>query len=96
MKRVREKHMLEADESSVKLHFASTLRDMPSHEVLAKHSAWKIFSVTFLPFTHTIYNLITYKSKRGYLKRKTLDRFFTTQHTHFLERELLILNEKSL
>ena len=88
--------MLEAEESSVKLHFASTSRDMPSHEVPAKHSAWKIFSVTFLPFTYTIYNLITYKSKRGYLKRKTLDRFFTTQHTHFLERELLILNEKSL
>ena len=56
-------------------------------------------SVTFLPFTHTIFTLIIHKSKRDYLKRKTLDRFFTTQHTHLLEREsysFLVRNHSSL
>ena len=96
-----EKHMLEAEESCVRLHFPSTSQDKPSRKVPVKHSAWRILSVTFLPltflpFTHTIYTLITHKSKRGYSERKTLDRFSTTQHTHFLERELLILSEKSL
>ena len=38
-KRAREKHMLEAEESSVRLHFASALRDWPSHEAPVKHSA---------------------------------------------------------
>ena len=47
--------------------------------------------MTFLPFTHTIYTLITHKSRRGHSKRKTLDRFSTT-HTHLLETELLILS----
>ena len=88
--------MLKTKESSVRLHFASALQDRPSREVPTKHSSQMIFSVTFLPFTHTIYTLITRKSKRGYLERKTLNKFSTTQHTHLLERELLILNEKSL
>ena len=52
----------------------------PSREVLVKRFAWKILSVTFLPFTHTIYTLITHKSMRDYSERKTLDRFSTT-HT---------------
>ena len=30
-KRAREKHMLEAEESSVRLHFSSTSQDRPSH-----------------------------------------------------------------
>ena len=48
--------------------------------------------MTFLPFTHTVYTLITHKCNRGHLERKTLDRFSTTHtHTHLLERELLIL-----
>ena len=88
--------MLEVEESSVMLHFGSTSRDRPSREVPAKHSAWRILSVTFLPFTHTIYTFITHKSKGSYLERKTLDRFSTTQHTYLLERELLILSEKLL
>ena len=88
--------MLEAKESSVRLHFASISRDRPSREVPAKHSAWRILSVTFLPFTHIIYILITHKSKGGYSDRKSLDRFSTTQHTHLLERELLILSKKLL
>ena len=35
-KRAREKHMLEAKESSVRLHFVSTSLDRPSREVLTK------------------------------------------------------------
>ena len=34
-------------------------------------------SVPFLPFTHTIYTLITHKSMRGHSERKALDRFST-------------------
>ena len=56
----------------------------------------EVLSVIFLLFTHTIYTLITHKSIRDYSERKTLDRFSITQHTHLLERELLIFSEKSL
>ena len=55
--------MLEAKESSVRLYIMSTSQDKPSHEVPAKLSAWKILSVIFLPFTNTIYTLITTKVK---------------------------------
>ena len=85
---------------TLKIHqaknFASISQHGLSREVPAKHSAWRILSVTFLPFTHTIYTFIIHKSKGSYLERKTLDRFSTTQHTHVLERELLILSEKLL
>ena len=37
-KRAREKHMIEAEELSVRLHFVSTSRDKPSREAFAKHS----------------------------------------------------------
>ena len=43
-------------------------------------------SVTSLPFTHTIYTLITHKCMKGYSKRKPLDRFSTT-HTPIFLRE---------
>ena len=66
--------MLEAEESSAKLHFTSASQDRPFREVPAKLFAWRILSVTCLPFTHIIYTLITHKSKRGYLE-KILDRF---------------------
>ena len=88
--------MLEAEESCQAVSFASVSREGPTREVPAKLSAWRIFSVTFLPFTYIIYTLITHKSKRDYLERKNLDRFSTTQHTYLLERVLLILSEKSL
>ena len=39
-----------------------------------------------LPFTHTIYTLITHKCKRRHSERKTLDRFSTT-HTLIFLRE---------
>ena len=82
-----EKHMLEVEESCQAVSFTSVSREGPTCEILAKLFSWRILSVTFIPFTHTIYTLITYKSMRSYSKRKTLDRFSTTQHTHLLERE---------
>ena len=45
--------MLEAEESCQTVSFASVSREGLTHEIPAKHSAWKILSVTFLPFTHT-------------------------------------------
>ena len=75
MKRAREKRMLEAEESCQAVSFISVSQEGPTREVPAKHSTWKILSVTFLPFTHIIYTFITHKSKRGYLERKTLDKF---------------------
>ena len=75
--------------------FMSVLREGPTRKVLTKHFTWRILRVTFLPFTHTIYTLITHKIMRDHLERETLDRFSTT-HTHLLERELLIFSEKSL
>ena len=70
-KRACEKHMLEGEELSARLYFVSTLRNRPSRYVPVKLSAWRILSMTFLPFIHTIYTLITHKSKIGYyLERK--------------------------
>ena len=43
-------------------------------------------SVTSLPFTHTIYTLITQKCMRGHSERKTLD-WFSTTHTPIFLRE---------
>ena len=59
--------------------------------------------MTFLPFTHTIYTLITHKSKRSHSERKTLDRFSTT-HTHpsfreratHLQKEIIVAFSPSL
>ena len=87
------KYMLEAEKSSVKLYFARTSRDRPFYKVPMKLSAWRILSVTFLPFTHTIYTFITHKCMRSQLERKTLNKFSTTQYTHLLDREPLILSE---
>ena len=95
MKRAREKHMLEVEELCQAVNFVSVSQVRPSHEILVKHSTWRILKVNFLPFTHTIYTIITHKSIKGHLERKTQDRFFTTQHTHLLERKLLIPSEKS-
>ena len=62
--------MLEVEELSVRLYFASITLDRPSREVSMKLSAWRILSVTFLLFSHTIYTLITHKSKGGYSEEK--------------------------
>ena len=78
--------------------FVSVSWVRPSHKVLAKNQALRILRVTFLSFTHTIYTLITHKSVRGHLERKTLDRFSTT-HTPFFQREnysSLVRNRSSL
>ena len=66
--------------------FASVSQVKPLLEIVAKHSAWRIFIVTFLPFTRTIYTLITHKSSRGHFRKKTLDGFSTT-HTSIFLRE---------
>ena len=87
--------MLEAEESCQAVSFISVSQEGLIREVPAKLFAWRILNVTFLPFTHTIYTLITHKNMKDYLERKTLDRFSTTQHIHLLERELLILSKKS-
>ena len=86
--------MLEAEESCQTVVFASVSRVRPSRKIFAKHFAWRILKVTFLPFTHTIYTLITHKSKRDHSQRKTLN-IFSKTHAYLLERELLILSEKS-
>ena len=86
-KRACEKHMLEVKESSARLYFTSTLQDRPSRNVPLKLSAWRILSVTFLPFMHAIYTLITHKSKRGYyLERKPQISFYNTIHPSFRGR----------
>ena len=77
-KKPREKHMLEAKKSCQAVNFASDSREGPTHEISTKFPAWRILSVTFLPFTHTIYTLITNKNMRNHSERKTLDRFSTT------------------
>ena len=86
-KKACEKYMLEVEVSWQAISLTSVSREGPTCEILAKHSTWRFLSVTFLPFTHTIYTLITHKCMRGYSERKTLDRFSTTQHTYLLERE---------
>ena len=74
-KRAHEKHMLEAEESSAKLHFASNSRHRPfcryvifqgTRETLCLED----FKCDFLSFTHTRYTFITHKSKGGFLERK--------------------------
>ena len=98
MKRPHEKHMLEVEESSVRLYFVSTSQDRPSCKVPAKLFAWRILSVTFLSFTHTIYTLISHKSKRGYSERKPSISFYNTTHPSFRERAThpLVRNHCSL
>ena len=101
-KRPRLKHMIRSWRVMPTCHFVSTSRNRPSCELPTKHSAWRILNVTFLPFTHTIYTLITHKSIRGHSERKTLDKFSTTQYTHFLERaiypywEIIVASSSSL
>ena len=62
--------MLKAKELSVRLRFASTSWDRPSCEVPAKLFAWRILSVTLIPFTYTIYTIITHKSKKEVIQEK--------------------------
>ena len=97
-KRAHEKHMLEAEESCQTVVFANVSQVRPSREISTKLSAWRILSVTFLLFTHTIYSLIIHKSMRGHSERKTLDMFSTT-HTPIFQRESyssLVRNHSSL
>ena len=62
--------MLEAKESCQTVNFATVLRVGPTRDIPAKLYAWRILSMTFLPFTYTIYTLITHKLQGGHLERK--------------------------
>ena len=53
--------MPEAEESSGRLYFVSHFATL---------SIWSIFSVTFLPFIHIIYTLITHKIERRLFRKK--------------------------
>ena len=75
-KRAHEKHMLEVEESCQVVNFANVSQERPTRE--QNIFPRRFLSVTFLPFTHTIYTLITHKCIRGHSERKTLDRFSTT------------------
>ena len=86
MKRAHAKHMLEAEESCQTVNFANISQEGSTREIPAKLSAKRILSVTFLPFTHTIYTLITHKLSGGHFRKKTLDGFSTT-HTSIFLRE---------
>ena len=70
-KRAREKHILEAEDLSVRLHFANTLQDRPSHEVPTKLSILEDFYCNFLTI-HPYYIYLYYpqKLKKGYSERK--------------------------
>ena len=87
MNRACERHMLEAEESCQPGGFheclASKAFSQDTRETLCLED---FLSVTFLPFTHTIYTRITHKSMKGHSKRKTLDRFSTT-HKPIFQRE---------
>ena len=78
------------------LVFASVSRVRPSCEISVKHSILLNYHFWYTLSVPTLYipSLPTYVDV-CYSKRKTLDRF-STSHTHLLERELLILSEKSL
>ena len=71
--------MLEAEESCQPGGFHECLAGKAFSRDTCKTLCLEDFlSVTFLPFTYTIYTLITYKSMIGHLERKALDRFSTT------------------
>ena len=68
--RSHEKHMLEIEESSVRLYFMSHFATWLTREWPAKLSAWIILSVTLISFTHIIYSLINHKTIRRLFRRK--------------------------
>ena len=68
--RSHEKPMLEAEEWSVRLYFASHFATWLTYEWSAKFSTWMILSVTLIPFTCTIYIFITHKIVRRLFRKK--------------------------
>ena len=92
-KRSHKKHMLEVEEWSAKLYFASYFATWLTRKWPAKLSVWMILSMTLIPFTHTICTLISHKIIRRIFKRKPKKGFY---NTHILKIELLILNREIL
>ena len=86
-KRACEKHMLEAKESYRTVVFASVSWVRPSREIPVKLSAWKIFSVIFLPFTYTIYTLIIHKSMQEAIQREKPQIVVLQHNTPIFQRE---------
>ena len=62
--------MPEVEESCQAVNFTSVSRVRPSREILAKHFAWRFLSVTFLPFTHILYALITHRNCKEAIQRE--------------------------
>ena len=87
---------LEDEESCQAVSFASISRVRSSHEIVAKHSAWRIFKSDFLTL-HPYYIYPHYPQKwRGHSERKTLREVSTTHPSiresyPFLERNLCSL-----
>ena len=95
-KRTREKHMIGSWKVMPGCQFCECLVGKAFPWDTCKTLCLKDFlSVTFLPFTHTIYTLITHKSIRRLFREKNSRYVFYNTHTHLLERKLLILSEKS-
>ena len=88
--------MLEAEELCQAISFASVLQEGLTYEIPAKLSAQRILSVTSYLSPILYIPPLPTKVREAISERKTLNRFSTTQHTHLLERELLILSKKSL
>ena len=86
-KRACEKHMLEAKESYRTVVFASVSWVRSSREIPVKLSAWKIFSVIFLPFTYTIYTLIIHKSMQEAIQREKPQIVVLQHNTPIFQRE---------
>ena len=78
--------MLEVEESCRPRGFRECLADKAFTRDSRETFYLEDFLVTFLPFTHAMYTLITHKLSRGHFRKKTLDGFSTT-HTSIFLRE---------
>ena len=71
VKKARESHMLEAEESCQSWGFRKCLAGKAfSRDTRETLYLEDFLSMTFLPFTHTIYTLITHESIRDHSERK--------------------------
>ena len=90
--------MLEVEESCQAISFTSVSQEGPTREIPVKLSTWRILSVTFLPFTHTIYPNYPQKYDRLFREKNPRQVFYNT-YTHLLKRESyssLVRNHYSL
>ena len=93
--RSHEKHMLEAEESSVRLYFVSHFATWLTREWPTKLSTWMILSVTLIPFTHTIYTPIIYKIEcysEWNLRKVSTTHPPCYREIHIFKREILVVS----